>query len=150
MVGLIRMGPLTRTNTPWLDAFPPKGSTSRCSSRPGEMIPKNGPYFTRSGNCTVAIGFSNAVTIAWSTVRSAVASILERCLEAPLAERVGGMSTISAKRNKRSTQQLFQTCNYFLFSFPKFIPFAWISSTFAYSFYEFFFSNRLDFNILYY
>lgn len=24
MFGLTRMGPLTRTNTPWLDAFPPR------------------------------------------------------------------------------------------------------------------------------
>lgn len=80
MPDLLRMGPLTQTNIPWLDAFPPRDprhgaagqlNTEMCESTFGKpspanylhashelqlrgelgLDPKNWPYFKRSGNC---------------------------------------------------------------------------------------------------
>lgn len=67
----------------------------------GNLIldPKNGPCLKRVGNCVIAIGFKMAVTVTWTVVRIVIASLLDRCFEAPLARRIGGM-TVSTPFSK--------------------------------------------------
>lgn len=66
------------------------------------LIPKNGLYLKRVGNCVIAVGFGSAVIIAWTVVNKIVTSLMELCLESPLAKKNGGMevstSVLGGKR----------------------------------------------------
>lgn len=41
----------------------------------------------------IAVGFGSAVIIAWTVVNKIVTSLVELCLESPLAKRIGGMDS---------------------------------------------------------
>lgn len=74
------------------------------------LIPKNGPYLKRVGNCVIAVRFRSAVIIAWTVVNKILNSLLELCLESPLAKGMGGMgvstSALGGKRVKRSNARI--------------------------------------------
>lgn len=68
------------------------------------LIPENGPYLKRVGNCVIAVGFEIAATIAWTVFNKIVTSLLEFCLEFSLTKRMGGMGVsrfvLAGKRQK--------------------------------------------------